>query len=130
MQEMLDYASKVEVDNHNKIQEFPRLAFFCTLIKKEVFDKIGGLDERFSPGNYEDDDFCMRAQVAGFKAHILRYVFIHHYRSRSFAGDGNDAYRERLAKNRNVFAQKWGGTPDEIWLEGKLINPPDLYVAY
>lgn len=128
MDEMLRYAQNITQKNRAVIQEFPRLAFFCTLIKREVFDKIGGLDERFSPGNYEDDDFCMRAQVAGYKAHILRYIFIHHYRSRSFAGDGNDAYRERLQTNRKKFAEKWGGTPDEIWLEGKLITPPELYI--
>jgi GT2 family glycosyltransferase len=130
LDQMLEYADQIKKNFAGKFIEFPRLAFFCTLIKREVIDKIGGLDERFSPGNYEDDDFCMRAQVAGYKAHILRDVFIHHYRSRSFVDDGNDAYRQRLIRNRGIFADKWGGTPDEIWLEGKSIYPPELYVKY
>ena len=62
--EMHKYAASIKEKNKNQTFEFPRVAFLCTLIKKEVVDKIGGLDERFSPGNFEDDDFCLRAQVS------------------------------------------------------------------
>ncbi|MFA7626010.1 MAG: glycosyltransferase [Candidatus Kapaibacterium sp.] len=127
---MLRYADKIKNENIGQKIEFPRLAFFCTLIKRKVFDKIGGLDERYSPGNYEDDDFCMRAQLAGFKSHILKYVFIHHYRSRSFAGDGNEAYKQRLETNQKKFIEKWGASPEEIWLQGKGIIPPELFIPY
>ncbi len=64
IEEMHKYAASVKQKNKNQIFEFPRVAFLCTLIKKEVVEKIGGLDERFSPGNFEDDDFCLRAQVS------------------------------------------------------------------
>lgn len=128
LDELLKFASDLDSQYSGQFFEFPRLAFFCTLIKRDVIDRIGGLDEIFSPGNYEDDDYCMRAQVAGFKALVLKYVFVHHYRSRSFADDGNDAYRRRLERNRDIFANKWGGTPDEIWLHGKRINPPELFI--
>lgn len=43
------------------------ILFFCTMIKKEIFDKIGLLDEVFSPGYGEDTDFCLRAEDAGYK---------------------------------------------------------------
>ncbi len=61
---MHDYAKKLRKKNSGKILEFPRVAFLCTLIKKEVIDKIGGLDEIFSPGNYEDDDFCLARPIS------------------------------------------------------------------
>lgn len=64
---MHTYANKIRLENKGKNYVFPRIAFLFTLITKEVIDKIGGLDERFSPGYYEDDDFCLRAQLAGFK---------------------------------------------------------------
>lgn len=38
----------------------------CMLIKKEVFNKIGLLDEKFF-FYFEDTDFCLRAKKAGFK---------------------------------------------------------------
>lgn len=43
------------------------LIFFCAMISREVIDKIGVLDEEFSPGFGEDCDFCWRAEDAGFK---------------------------------------------------------------
>ncbi|MBK7500134.1 MAG: glycosyltransferase family 2 protein [Ignavibacteriales bacterium] len=102
--------------------QFPRVAFLCTLIKREVIEKIGGLDERFTPGNFEDDDFCLRAQLAGYKTVIAQDVFIHHFGSKSFKADGEKKYAERLKINHKIFVDKWGADPDEIWLKQKPFN--------
>ncbi len=125
--EMKIYAGDVKQNNKGQVLNFPRLAFLCTLIKRELIETIGGLDERFSPGNYEDDDYCLRAQLAGFKAVIAKDVFIHHYGSKSFKANGNNQYGERLKLNREIFVSKWGGTTEEIWLKNKQVNPRQYY---
>lgn len=117
--ELPAYAAKVRKQNANQLMEFPRVAFLCTLIKREVIEFIGGLDERFSPGNFEDDDFCLRAQLAGYKTIIAKDVFIHHYGSKSFTAQGMDKYAQRLKINEQIFINKWGANPDEIWIKGK-----------
>jgi GT2 family glycosyltransferase len=43
------------------------LIFFCVMIKRDVFESIGFLDEIFSPGGGEDIDFTIRAKIAGYK---------------------------------------------------------------
>lgn len=43
------------------------LIFFCSMIKREVFENIGLLDEVFAPGGGEDIDFTMKLKQAGFK---------------------------------------------------------------
>ena len=73
--EMHKYASSIQEKNKNLTFEFPRVAFLCTLIKKEVVEKIGGLDERFSPGNFEDDDFCLRAQISRLQNSYCKRCF-------------------------------------------------------
>lgn len=120
--EMHLYAATVREKNKNKITQFPRVAFLCTLIKREIINKIGGLDERFSPGNFEDDDFCLRAQLAGYKTVIAQDVFIHHYGSKSFKADGEKKYIDRLKTNLKIFVDKWNADPDDIWLKGKSFN--------
>jgi GT2 family glycosyltransferase/glycosyltransferase involved in cell wall biosynthesis len=127
IEEMHKYAAEVREKNKGQILHFPRVAFLCTLIKREVIEKIGGLDERFTPGNFEDDDFCLRAQLAGYKTVIAKDVFIHHYGSKSFKADGAEAYRKRLEINRKKFVEKWGADPDEIWLKNKTIKPRQIY---
>lgn len=53
---------------HDDYADFDVLIFFCVMIKKEVFDTIGLLDEIFSPGGGEDIDFTVRANLAGYKS--------------------------------------------------------------
>lgn len=127
IEEMHKYAAQVREKNKGQVLHFPRVAFLCTLIKREVIEKIGGLDERFSPGNYEDDDFCLRAQLAGYKTVIAKDVFIHHFGSKSFKANGEKAYQDRLMTNQKIFVDKWGATPDEIWLKNKQIKPHQIF---
>ena len=118
----VEYAKKVREQRRRAWMDCNRIAFVCTLIKRDVLKYIGGLDERFSPGNYEDDDYCLRANQAGYHLVIAWDTFIHHFGSKSFKANGNQAYCERLEKSKNIFVNKWGANPDEIWLEGKLFT--------
>jgi GT2 family glycosyltransferase/tetratricopeptide (TPR) repeat protein len=83
-----------------------RIAGFCMAIKRSVIEKIGGLDERYAIGNFEDDDFCVRAHLAGFKAAAVKDCYIHHYGSKTFSGNKID-YRARMNANWIVFKKKW-----------------------
>lgn len=47
----------------------PWILFFCAAIKRGVINKIGLLDETFTPGCGEDIDFCIRAYNAGYSIH-------------------------------------------------------------
>lgn len=52
--------------------------FPCVYIKSEVFAKIGFLDEQFNDFGSDDLDFCIRAQLAGFKLAVTNQVSIQH----------------------------------------------------
>mgnify|MGYP001793344699 CR=1 FL=1 len=56
-----DAGARLEVD---------RPVGFCLLFRRELLDKIGFLDERFGIGCFEDDDYCRRALLAGYRAAI------------------------------------------------------------
>lgn len=85
---------------------------FCMLIKREVIRKIGGFDGRFGKGNFEDDDFSIRALLWGFESWIAKDCFIHHFGSKTFSGMKID-YRTSLEKNWEIFKIKWG-LPDNL----------------
>jgi len=89
-----------------------RAVGFCVLIKRDVFTKIGGLDERFGRGNFEDDDFCIRAMLAGFETRLATDCFVHHYGSQSFVAARVD-YEQCLRENWDIFKNKWG-IPAEV----------------
>ena len=71
-------------------QDTDRLVGFCLLLRRELVDKIGLLDERFGVGCFEDDDYCVRALQAGYRAVIARDAFVHHYAGRTFSASGID----------------------------------------
>lgn len=126
--QMQAYASKVNEERKGQTTPFPRVAFLCTLIKRKVIDTIGGLDERFSPGNFEDDDYCLRSILAGFKTCIANDVFVHHYGSKSFLAEGAEKYKERLAKNGRVFEEKWGVEHELLWTTDSQVRKRSLRV--
>ncbi|MFO0946232.1 MAG: glycosyltransferase [Planctomycetota bacterium] len=83
-----------------------RLVGFCLMIRREVLQSIGTLDERFEIGCFEDDDLCRRAMDAGYKAAIVWDSFVHHFGSRTFLGSGVD-FAGILERNRQKYLEKW-----------------------
>lgn len=84
-----------------------RLIGFLLVARREVIERIGGFDPLFGVGNFEDDDFSLRAQLAGYRLVIADDVFVHHEGSQSFGHDAK-AYGHLLEVNRRLFAAKWG----------------------
>lgn len=92
-------------------QEVDRLVGFCLLIRREVVNQIGGMDPRFGVGCFEDDDYCRRAKLAGFRLWQADDVLLHHVGSATFRAERIDMKR-LLDANRQVFEAKWAETPD------------------
>ncbi len=67
------------------------LSGFCLLMKRAVYEAVGGLDEQFGLGLWDDDDLAERARRAGFELAVAHDLFVHHFGSRTFAGAGIDA---------------------------------------
>ena len=84
-----------------------KISGFCLLMKRAVYETVGGLDERFGLGLFDDDDLAVRARRAGFELAVAHDLFIHHFGSRTFAGNGIDA-EKLLGENGRKFAEKWG----------------------
>lgn len=71
---------------------------FAILIKRQVLNIVGLLDEQFSPGNYEDDDYGLRVLKAGFQNVLVHNSFIIHLGGKSFISDA----RKQLMLNNNM----------------------------
>jgi len=100
------FASEFAENNSGKATPFNRLVGFCMLIKRAVINKIGGLDGRYGLGNFEDNDFCLRALLAGYELYIAQDCFVHHFGNRTFIGEQID-YSESLNQNWEIFKKKW-----------------------
>jgi|GEM_PF-1493402 len=115
MNAMQEFSRQWSLENSGRYEEALRVIGFCMLVKREVIEKIGGFDPYYEAGNFEDDDFCIRAQRAGFKIRIAHDVFIHHFGSKTFQSEKID-YRQVMLTNWERFKSKWG-LPRELPIE-------------
>lgn len=105
MEEMQQFAKTLSEGNEKPWRTL-RIVAFCVIIKKELFQEIGLLDENFAVGNYEDDDFNIRALLAHKKSYICKNSFIHHFMNVSFTQ--NSLPREKIMlENKLKLESKW-----------------------
>jgi hypothetical protein len=79
--------------------------FYCTLISRYVIDKIGLLDEQFKIGGYEDNDFCIRSNLAGFECWISAKSLVKHEAHQIYKLNGLD-HTSIDEKNKQLLQEK------------------------
>ncbi len=106
LEEMHSFAAEFYEKHRHRRVLLRRIVGFCMLFRRALVSEIGLLDENFGTGNFEDDDYCLRAELAGYVNMMAGDVFIHHYGSRSFVGNKID-YKAAMGGNRKLFLKKW-----------------------
>lgn len=102
----LEFASSINVLLAQPYEERVRLSGFAMLIRHGLWSQVGGMDEIFSPGYFEDDDLCMKIRSNGLKLLLCKNSFIYHAGSQSFST--RDDINELLQTNHKKFVQKYG----------------------
>ena len=90
------------------------LTMFCIALRRDVYDRVGPLDERFEVGLFEDDDYSRRTQEAGYRLVCAEDVLVHHFGEASLGAlVPTGEYAELFNTNRRRFEDKWGTTWSE-----------------
>jgi GT2 family glycosyltransferase len=100
------YANSI-AERSDIFYEPKRLVFFCVLLKRELTDIIGDLDIGYEKGNFEDDDYCLRARMAGYRLAIAKNAFVYHHGSVTFKSN-RISHTQYMEKNRERFYKKAG----------------------
>jgi len=106
MPEDLEAFAASQVEKPGEWMELDHCTGGCLLIKREVIEKIGFLDEAYGQGYYEDNDFSRRAQKAGYRCLRLLDTYVWHDIEGSFKLDPE--LREKRRKNEAHFHSRWG----------------------
>ena len=110
MEELQEAAERYNVSNPAFWEERLKLLTYAALYRTEILRKIGGLDEDFNPGSYDDDAVSFSIRRMGYKILLAKDTFIHHV--------GNLTFRKEYEKdgglmrrNMNLFIRKFGADP-------------------
>ncbi len=83
-----------------------RLVGFCLAVRRSTFEAVGGWDEGFGLGGYDDDDLCLRLSKYGHLVFCTR-SFVSHVGHQTFDANGLDWYAIQ-ENNRLYFEKKHG----------------------
>ena len=81
---------------------------YCLLIMREVIDKIGIFDEQYKIGGYEDNDYGIRAKLAGYELYISSKSLVKHKAHQVYEINGIDHYQND-GINREIYLNKFYG---------------------
>lgn len=106
LEEMQLFAQVYNQSDPNRWEERLKLVTYTCLFKTDVQKAIGGFDEDFNPGAYDDDAIGFRIRRAGYKLILAKDTYVHHFGSITF----NEEYKKNdiATKNRCLFTSKFG----------------------
>jgi GT2 family glycosyltransferase len=111
LSELERFAEEYTRNHQGQANPIAMLAMFCVAFRREVYERVGPLDERFEVGMFEDDDYARRVRVAGYEVLCAEDVFVHHFGQGSFGTlCATDQYNQILETNRHRFEEKWNTT--------------------
>jgi O-antigen biosynthesis protein len=86
-------------------REVSSLIGACMLVRRDVFEQVGGLCLSF-PGNWNDIDFCLKVQLAGFRVVFTPHAQLFHFESKT-------RIAKRVESEVGKLGARWGSILDD-----------------
>ncbi len=113
------YASRASI-----AQNLTACTAACLMMRREVYDEVGGLDESFEVA-FNDVDLCMKIRQKGYLIVFTPYAELYHYESKSRGNDDTPEKLERFHGEIRRFEMKWQKQLDD----GDPYYNPNLTLA-
>ncbi|WP_197319483.1 glycosyltransferase [Saccharomonospora sp. NB11] len=95
------------------------------MVRKSLFDAVGGFDTRYAPAYYEDTDLAFAVRAAGYRTVVQPESVVTHHEGVSNGTDLSSGVKRHQELNRDVFVEKWAdalakhcaeASPRNVWL--------------
>ncbi|MDF1493885.1 glycosyltransferase family 2 protein [Caproiciproducens sp. CPB-2] len=119
--EMQRMAQAYNMSNPCLWEEKMKLVTYTCLFRTSLQKELGGFDEDFNPGAYDDDAISFRIRRAGYKLILAKDTFVHHFGSVTF--NAEYAKNNLAQRNLNLFISKFGVHPwQAAFIDGTLLT--------
>ena len=89
------------------VQDVSAVTAACLLIRKSVFEEVGGLDVDHLTVTLNDVDLCLKVRKAGYRNIWTPFAELIHHESVSRGQDYSRKKVTRLAGELETFRQRW-----------------------
>jgi GT2 family glycosyltransferase len=97
---------------YNFVREVDYCSGACLMVRREVWDRVGGFDRRYAPAYYEDADLAFAARSLGYKVLYQPRAEVIHFEGMSHGTDVAQGVKRYQEVNREKFSLKWRGVLD------------------
>jgi GT2 family glycosyltransferase len=87
-------------------QQLSAVTGACLLVRRTIYDLVGGLDEAFKVA-YNDVDFCLRVQSLGYQNIYTPFAELIHHESRTRGEDTGTKKMKRFDKEKKLLSERW-----------------------
>jgi len=88
------------------VNNYTAVTAACLMIRREVWEQVGGLDEQLSVA-FNDVDFCLRVRAAGYLNVYVPHAELYHYESKSRGFDDTPAKIARGIREQQFMQKRW-----------------------
>ncbi len=88
------------------VQDVYAVTAACLLVRREVYEEVGGLDESFAVA-FNDVDFCCKVRKAGYENVYTPFAQLYHYESKSRGLDESPEKKQRFSSEVTRFKARW-----------------------
>lgn len=97
------------------IQQYSAITAACLIVRKEIFDKVSGLNEKDLTVAFNDVDFCIKVMEKGYRNLWTPYAELYHHesatRGQDLAPDKRARFVREVAYMMNTWSQKFSNDP-------------------
>jgi glycosyltransferase involved in cell wall biosynthesis len=80
----------------------------CLIVRREVFDEVGGLDDNELAIAFNDVDFCLKVRKAGYLNVFTPFAKLYHHESLSRGPEDTPEKADRFASEIRTMLNRWG----------------------
>ncbi len=118
------YKGDANASEYNYRKEADYISGAAIMIKKSLWEEIGGFDTRFVPAYCEDSDLAFEVRKHGYKVVYDPFSVVVHYEGISNGTDINSGLKKYQVDNTKKFYEKWKDV-----LEEHYPNAENVFVA-
>jgi len=96
----------------NEIRNYSAVTAACMMLRKAVFEEVGGFDENLSVA-FNDVDLCLRIREKGYLIVYTPYAKLCRHESLSRGYEDNPEKQTRFLKEVGYIREKWGRVIDK-----------------
>lgn len=95
------------------VREVSAVTGACLALRREVYERVGGLEEEHLAVAFNDVDLCLKIREAGLRIVVTPFAELHHYESASRGADRSAEQRERHDRESAYMHARWGAVLDQ-----------------